>query len=95
MDSRMRVNWPPLVKATADDGRQEQLGGWRPRLQSVAATDALPRAVSHDGGAEGHALAKGLDRSGRRLRPPGTEPLAAATDGTDGASVRRCARRDR
>eukprot|EP00969_Alexandrium_andersonii_P017003 744652-Alexandrium_andersonii.AAC.1 len=61
MDGRMRVKWLPLDDATAEDGRQEQLGGWRPCLQTVAATDALPRAVSHESGAEGHAVAKRPD----------------------------------
>eukprot|EP00969_Alexandrium_andersonii_P346561 15321283-Alexandrium_andersonii.AAC.1 len=80
MDGRTRADWLPLVDATAEDGRQEQLGGWRPCLRIVAVTDALPRAVSRDGGAEGHAPVKRLDSSGRCLRPPGMEPLAAVPD---------------
>eukprot|EP00969_Alexandrium_andersonii_P206027 9103253-Alexandrium_andersonii.AAC.1 len=59
----------------AKDDRQEQLGGCPPLLQVAAATGVLPRAVSRDGEADGHA-----PLSGQRLGPPGTALLAAVPD---------------
>eukprot|EP00969_Alexandrium_andersonii_P101168 4462748-Alexandrium_andersonii.AAC.1 len=70
MDGRLRVRWLPLYYATAEDGRQEQLEGVRPSLQTVAAADILPIVVLHEGGIMGHAVARKLDRAGWRLSPP-------------------------
>eukprot|EP00969_Alexandrium_andersonii_P355799 15445231-Alexandrium_andersonii.AAC.1 len=63
MDGRLRVKWLPLYYATAEDGGQGQLGGVRPSLQTVAATDVLSVVVLHEGGIMGHADARRLGKA--------------------------------
>eukprot|EP00969_Alexandrium_andersonii_P031525 1376732-Alexandrium_andersonii.AAC.1 len=53
MDGRLRVKWLPLCCTAAEDGRQEQLEGARPSLQTVAAADVSPVVVLREGGIMG------------------------------------------